>query len=254
MAVKTRLIPTVYARSLIAVLCYRGLLNARSQRWVPFLKLEEEMFYLQELVAPGQVAIDIGANVGIYTGWLARLVGTSGRVLAVEPYPPVFEKLVRNVHRMHATNVTTFNEAIGDETGWTSLELPSSRGGSVNDPYIHIKAGSGLGGDVPMSTIDEIARRESLDRVNLIKVDVEGYERFVINGARATIRRFHPLILVEIFDRWAMRYSSGFREVDEMLADLDYSGYLLDKGRLSRVRGPPPTTSRNFFYMPNAPR
>ncbi len=211
------------------------------------------MFFLHTMVGPGQIAIDVGANVGIYTGWLSRLVGPSGRVLALEPYPPIFERLVKNVRRMRATNVITLNEAVGADTGWTSLELPMSRRGEVNDPYIHVQTGSGLGGQVRLTTIDEIVHREGFQQVNLIKVDVEGYERYAIEGSRETIQNFRPLILIEIYDRWARRYGSSFHEVDELLAGLGYSGYLLHDGRLFRARDPP-NMSRNYFYVPNARR
>jgi FkbM family methyltransferase len=251
--VDTKLIPTVHARSLVAWLCHRGLLNQRSQRWVPFLKLEEEMFYLQRLVATGNIAIDVGANVGIYTGWLSRLVGPSGRVLAFEPYPPVLEKLVTNVKRMRATNVVISGAAVGNQSGRTELELPKGRRGRVNDPYVHIKDIQTLGGRTLLTTIDSAVEEEHLNQVNLMKVDVEGYERFVIEGARDTIRRFRPVILIEIFDGWAGRYGSSYREVDALLADRGYSGYLLDHGQLSPV-AEPPSESRNFFYFPNASR
>ncbi len=215
-----KLIPTVHARSVLALLCYHGLLNARTQRWLPFLGLEDEMFYLRKLVHHGQVAIDVGANVGIYTGWLSRLVGPLGRVIALEPYPPTFKRLTRNLLRMRAKNVTALNVAAGEVMGRTTLELPLRRGIEVIDPYVHISPISVPGGETEMAPIDELAHRAGLSSVNLIKVDVEGFEASVIRGARSTIRRFQPSILIEIFDRWAQRYGSGFHEVNEELVEL----------------------------------
>lgn len=248
---QARLIPSVHARNLVALLCNKGLVNSRTQTLLPFLRLEPEMFFLPNIIGPGAVALDIGANVGIYAGVLSRIVGPNGTVFALEPYPPTYNQLVRNLARMRVRNVRALKLAVANLEGDVSLELPLRGGSAVNDPYVHVTPGSSGRGATRATTVDELSRRSGLSRLDFIKIDVEGFESAVIEGALWALEEFRPKLLVEIFDDWARRYASDFRRVNDTLLGLGYSGFLLERGELvaapRAARG-----SRNYFYLPNA--
>lgn len=155
-----------------------------------FSQHEAELF--AELLKPGDVVVEAGANIGALTVPLARLVGPHGRVLASEPQPVVFQMLCANLSLNGLTNVDGRNCA-----------LSSSRG-EVRIPHYHYDKPANFGGlaladdpggtPVPIATVDEIFR---YDRLRLVKVDVEGMERDVLEGARETIQRHKPVLYVE---------------------------------------------------------
>jgi FkbM family methyltransferase len=150
---------------------------------------------LTELLRPGDVFYDVGANIGYFTVIGARLVGTSGRVVAVEPQPEARRRLEHNVQLNGFGNITVVEAAVADEEGesdlvishegileWASLD--SSPAADV--PKIR----------VPVTTID--ALRAELPAPSLVKLDVEGAEIQAIRGMRETLRRDRPAVVCEV--------------------------------------------------------
>jgi len=157
--------------------------------WVPILR---------RIVRKGDVVVDVGANIGWYTTLLARLVGRQGVVLALEPVPRVRCRLAANVaNNGVADRVRIFGVAAGDHCGTIRLWIPSERGlGSVSaylreeERHCYI--------DVPQVTLDCIVANQRLGKVALIKIDVEGHELEVIEGAKVVIAQSRPFLLVEV--------------------------------------------------------
>lgn len=137
-----------------------------------------------ENVGPDWTVLDIGAAVGVYSLLAARLA-PSGRVIAVEPTATV-AMLEANINHHGVTNVEVVAEAIGDRTG---------RRGDV----IHRVWGEDPDtGDWPFTTLDDLAARLQLDRCDLVKIDVDGFELEVLSGAEDVLRRFRPRVIIEI--------------------------------------------------------
>ena len=138
--------------------------------------------------------IDVGANIGYFTGLMSKLAGAGGRVLAVEPEPNNLRLLRENVRRNGLSNVEVFAVGLGAEEGSAALGIykPSNRGRhSIVDadgkPQITI----------PVRRLDDLVR-ESAPTVNtwsLLKMDVEGYEGFVLEGAKETLPKLDALVL-----------------------------------------------------------
>ncbi len=151
---------------------------------------EAEVF--AQLLAPGDIAIEVGANIGAHTVYLAQLVGPTGRVYAFEPQRVVFQLLCANIALNEAFNVRSFQAGAGAQAG--CLNVP--------DVNYHA-AGSNFGGvsflepvegeAVPLITLDSL----SLPSLRLLKIDVEGMEAQVLEGARGLIRRHRPVLYVE---------------------------------------------------------
>lgn len=137
---------------------------------------------LKELIEPGMVVVDGGANVGCFTMLAAKLVGEAGRVYAFEPVPQTFELLRRGVELNGYRNVTATCAALSDRAGTETLHLdrtnlgaPSFRAGNVAD--------RGGAVEVPTVALDEfLAGRE--ERIDLLKLDTQGAEGLVLAGAR----------------------------------------------------------------------
>jgi FkbM family methyltransferase len=148
-----------------------------------------------ELVKPGDRCVDVGANVGVHTIRLARLVGRDGEVVAIEPDPEVAQRTRRNIAINRLANVRLVRAAASDQPGEMRLFRPSpqdtnrARASLLHHPYL-----TGATTSVPVVTLDEVCDGEP---VALIKIDVEGHEAAVVAGAADTIARYSPSIVFE---------------------------------------------------------
>ena len=212
---------------------------------------EAELRLLPFLVPPDRTALDVGANKGIYTSVLAEL---APRVVAFEPNPLIFQAL----RRVFPDNVEFLNLALSDAGGESDLVVARKRDGSL----AHV--GGSLRGDkavgdferyrVPVARLDDLG----IDEVGFIKIDVEGFEAQVLDGARETIRRDRPTLLIELEEQ------HRHRPIDGLIAEVEALGYLalfLYRGRLQalavfdRARHHDLSTAdyvRNFIFLPVA--
>jgi len=199
-----------------------------------------EMKYLKEFLKPEMVFVDIGANVGEFTLAAAKLLDR-GRVIAFEPHPNIYRQLGRSVELNHYNNVSLFNLALGREGG--SLDLYGPTDAHNEGMYSLIKGAvrTEVVAKVPIETLDEIFEREALERVDFIKIDVEGAELFVLQGGTKTIERHKPAMLIEVSEE-------TFREAGYKPSDLkdflDHYGY--EYYSFSKWRGNPESITSNI--------
>jgi FkbM family methyltransferase len=150
----------------------------------------------RELAVDGSVAIDVGANVGMFTVPLAMAVGPRGRVLAVEPAPENVRRLVQNLEINALDNVDVHGVAVTQEEGEVLLQLGA-------DPAFHststvVKARETLDcACVRAQTLDGLWEDAGSPEVSFLKVDTEGGELDVLAGGTKLLRACHPSILVE---------------------------------------------------------
>jgi FkbM family methyltransferase len=192
---------------------------------------------LREVMKPGDQVLDIGANIGWYTHFFSHLVGHDGRVFSVEPVPPTFELLSYCVQRLRLRNVELFNYAMSDQPGSATMEVPRYSEGGENFYAARIVGPSAADADlrtftVPITTIDELLGAR-LRRLAFVKCDVEGHELSVLRGARATLARCRPLLLVEIGGDPDDTQSSAHAVMAE-LASAGYIAYRFDGRGLTR--------------------
>jgi FkbM family methyltransferase len=143
-----------------------------------------------QLVRPGMIAVEAGANIGILTVPLARLVGPGGGVVAFEPQRMVHQMLCGNLALNAISNVTVYQAAVGSQPG--SINVPPVDYAAVGN-FGGVSLGGAAGETVPLHIIDELY----LQRCEFIKIDVEGMECEVLQGAAQTMRRFRPRLYVE---------------------------------------------------------
>ena len=145
-------------------------------------------------LTPGAVAIDIGANLGEWTIPLACAVGPAGRVLAIEPMPRNAAALAKTLAANALHQAELLRLAVGDHDGTAELAVPVVISARSDTGTARLgKAGPGEEAvGVELRTLDRIVAEHRLDRVDLVKIDVEGHERRVIEGAAASLARFRP--------------------------------------------------------------
>jgi FkbM family methyltransferase len=179
---------------------------------------EEDFIELMaEYIRPGSAVVDAGAYIGTHTLAMARLVGRQGRVYAFEPQKKVFRELVFNLIENDIHSVTPLRFALGEACRIIEMDSP------VNGLEAIVKVGKG-GDQAELRTLDSFKLRN----VSFLKIDVEGYEDNVLEGARQTIaRNRRPPILIEIMG--SAHYFSGSPEtrtrVDKTLHKLEAYGY-----------------------------
>ena len=175
---------------------------------------EGEVELFAQFCAAGGVVIEVGANIGAHTLPLAKLVGAAGRVYAFEPQRVVYQTLCANVAINSLTNVECFHCAVGAQPGHVLIpeidySQPANFGGlSVNQ----FEQGS----KVPLVSLDGFI---DPPHVHLLKVDVEGMEQEVLQGAKGLIERFRPVLYVEN-DR-----KDRSRELIELIRSMGYKLY-----------------------------
>jgi FkbM family methyltransferase len=196
------------SKQLIAFVVPRPLLIAAKKRYYaalvknPRTPREADMEALNQVVRPGDFALDIGAFVGFYAQRLSQLVGATGEVWAFEPVPETFSMLSYVVGELSLNNVRVLNVALSDATGQTVMEIPRYRRGGEALYGAHIvshRSASGLRAiATERRTLDSILSGDACRRtVRFMKLDVEFHELHAVRGAIDTIRRDHPVILTE---------------------------------------------------------
>ncbi len=150
---------------------------------------EPDFYALPQLLKKGDIAIDVGANVGQYTRRMSELVGETGRVISMEPMSETFGLLTSNCSDLR--NVTLLNMAASSEPQEVEMALPAP-GGVANYYRAAIMAG---GSRRAMAINLDVL---SVQRLALIKIDAEGHDLEVLRGAERLLERFRPRLIVEV--------------------------------------------------------
>lgn len=145
----------------------------------------DERIIVTSLLKPGQRVVDVGANIGYYMLMFQSIVGSTGKIICFEPEPSNLVELKSNINGNDFTNVQLFEAAVGMEVG--AINFSCGINGMV--------AENGRGEiSVDLVTLDSVID----ERVDMIKIDVEGYEAQVLIGASGLIKRYKPTLFVEL--------------------------------------------------------
>lgn len=196
---------------------------------------EPELHELKHLVRPGTIAVDVGAHFGMYSFALSRLAGKDGRVFAIEPIVEDAD-LIERAARTLRLPISVVCCALSSQAGEATLHVPRL-GGAQKTALATIQdvAQTGDAADVerrrvPLLRLDDVLR--NVDRpVSFIKIDVEGHELEVLDGARETVAVHRPNILIEI------NHDLGDRPVEMVfnrILETGYRGEFLEAGRFRR--------------------
>lgn len=169
-----------------------------------FFERDEEV--LSKNLRAGDVFVDVGANVGALSLTASKIVGLSGRVFSIEAHPTTVKYLRGNVKLNAADNVVVIHAAAGDHEG--SVPFRSIRSDDQNRVVT-----SGI--DVPLSTLDLLLPKVA---IRLLKIDVEGFELFVLRGAQSVLERTH-MIYFESWEEHFRKYGYGTSDVLSFLRD-----------------------------------
>ena len=162
--------------------------------------LEREFDVIQHLVKPGQQVLDVGANIGVYSVYLAGLVGESGHVHAIEPIPDTFDVLQYIAGKQDWPHITPYNYAISDTAGTVAMEVPNSDDGTPNYYRANLTSAPQTDSGRMVTNIQAFPLDDLFAElpITFIKCDVEGHELACIRGARALISHAKPAWFIEV--------------------------------------------------------
>ena len=172
--------------------------------------------FISRRLRPGDIFVDAGANIGTYSVPAALLVGDRGRVVAFEAHPTTYAHLARSIEANGLRNVDAHHLALAAEPG--CLEISFNQG---NPGETHVADGTGTGVRVAATTLDIALAKLGIDAIDYLKVDVEGFELPVLQGARGIIGRSpHIAVQTEMQAQHAARYAHGLEEIEALLRGL----------------------------------
>lgn len=177
------------------------------QQYIYFFGLWEPELtaWITSRLSPGDVFIDVGANIGYYSLLASTLVGRSGRVVAIEASPAIFRQLQENLARNGVGNVRSVNVAVSDRKGIVQLFRGPDH--NIGETSVFPAAGFVPDDSVEAAPLEEVIPRKELASARLIKIDIEGAERLVVPGIESLLHssrtdlelivEFHPQYLTE---------------------------------------------------------
>jgi FkbM family methyltransferase len=223
----------IYDRTLSRVGAIGGSPRIRSRFGVKFEcdledKLTRELYFigfarrdcrvLRRLVKPGDVVLDIGANIGYFTLLFANWLQGNGEVHAFEPFPTTMQRLnrnldlnprLRNVVHLHGT-------AVSDFVGSMAMTEPDKGNSGCN--YLSVSGEGKIG----VTTLDSLASEMRFSRIDLMKIDVEGCEVALLKGAKSTLDRYRPVLMIEINPGTLKRFGQTAKDVVALLGNYRY--------------------------------
>ncbi len=198
-------------------------LPAKYIRYFPSNYESENFCFLKSSCAPGAVVLDIGAHIGLFATVAASLPAVE-KVFAFEPAPntvPVLKQTI-SINQQNGA-VEAVNEAMGKETGMITFYISDEEADNSNS-IISYKEDRKLNGvEVCINTIDNFVKARNLDRVDFIKIDVEGAEFDTIRGGIETFKQFQPCIILAIHPEPIAKKGDKLEDIYDFLLSMNYN-------------------------------
>lgn len=206
---------------------------------------KDEMDRLPSFVKPGDVCIDVGANIGLHTLSLSRAVGPTGHVFAFEPVKKnaLLTQLNCELNNLH--NATMTAAPLSDVSGKTlSANLPD------NDSSFAYFSETGAMGDAGATqTLDEFCQSKAITAVHFIKIDVEGAEMKVLRGASRLLSSpgAPRIVMVEMVDDYLRRFGDNVPDAVAFMSSFGYKPFAVRDGELTAVAAAAIDTENVYF-------
>ena len=209
---------------------------------------KEVLNLIERVLKPGDVFLDIGANIG-YFSLLAASRESKCKVIAFEPAGNIYEQLRANISLNHLTNITTLNAAAGEKSEEKELFLSSADNlgmSSLKQPGNF----SGKTEMVKVVAIDDWLKNSGLTKIDLVKIDVEGGELAVLKGMKETLSKLKPLLIIEINPETLAMFNLKAADLFKYLDEMNFGAFefSVDSGLLQHHQGDV-TQTRNYVFI-----
>ncbi len=186
-----------------------------------------ELKILDKYLTNNSVFIDIGANFGLYSIYASRFIGINGQIISFEPFENNFNSLITNIKINNLSNIKAEKIAIGETNGTTELYYDEQEKnlGMVSVKFLK----NSIHEKVKKVSLDSYFKNNPVNKIDLIKIDIEGYEYNALLGMRDLLKKFHPILIIEILEN-----CKNEENIITYLERLDYKrNYIDDNGDLS---------------------
>lgn len=217
---------------------------------------ETELDALPAFVSPGDTCLDIGAKHGAYTLVMADAAGANGRVIAFEPLPGPGRIIRAGRWALGGTVVTLVPAAVAAAGGRGLIGLPVRRGIPVPGRAFLTSQATGPGSnagwrhrllEVRLVDLDGWWLENGSPPIAVVKIDVEGAEKLVLDGAHRLIGHERPTLLVELEDHHLERFGTTAQSILDSLIAVGYRAAVLDEGHWEEVTVPNPRIRNHLF-------
>lgn len=177
---------------------------------------DKDLAFYKSFLKPGDIFVDVGANIGLMSLTAAQIVGQKGIVISIEGFPKTYYYLERIIKLNSFLNVKSYNYIVGSENTYASFV--ENTDDSQNYVY------TDENGKIPVRRLDNII--DFLDHIDLLKIDIEGYEKFALLGATKILDRV-TTIYFEMSQIQYSRYNYGLDEIVDILERFNFTIFSL---------------------------
>lgn len=225
---------------------FKALTRNHHQEYLPILK---------SVIDDDSIIIDVGAHAGQFTKLFSTIV-PNGRVYAFEPGSYARSILNKVILLHHLNNVTQINKGLGESSKEEHLIMPVKKSGSLGFGLSHLRGESQdvkntISETINIITLDAFAESESLERINLIKADIEGWEMQLLRGAKSIIKKWHPVLTLEVNRLFLARAGNTPEELWDFLIENGYEIFRLSysaENKLLAIPSPEPIDGNIICY------
>ncbi len=204
----------LYKDSILSKLIYNG-----------FEKKERD--YVMSQLNNGDIFVDVGSNIGLFSLPASIKVGDTGRVICFEPAPTTFNRLLENININKFHNLDIRNLGLSDKQGELQFHLYNDGYDAWNSFAADKNLQSDVAISVRTSTLDHELSDIDKSRIKLIKIDVEGWEKFVLHGGKEFFTNYDPIVLIEFTDTNTFNAGYSIYELYDIMINWGYTWYRL---------------------------
>lgn len=186
-----------------------------------------DIYHIKRFLKPGDIIFDVGANFGYYSIILSSALRKQCTVHAFEPNPPTCDRLLKNIELNDLGDVINVHRiGLSDTEGRGSMIERSDNSGAAT-----IDTTSDEGSAI-LTTLDEFCEAQRIDRIDFMKIDIEGFEERLIHGGSHSLGKLKPKILIELNPPTLARENSSVERIAELLGNLGYKLYASHRRKL----------------------
>lgn len=190
-----------------------------------------ELYFFSRLLKPGMYFIDIGANFGVYSLFSASILKSDGGVLAIEPSDREYKRLLQQIKLNNFKNIIVLKMALSNQKSIGKLNVASVgyEGHNTLGAFAYPGVTLDKREQVKLDTLDNVVRKSGFKKVDVIKIDVEGAELKVLQGGKKVIKKYQPVILIEISEKTLEQQKASSKEIIHFFNSLSYLIFEFDK-------------------------
>lgn len=194
---------------------------------------QEELNYIEKTLAMGDIFIDVGSNIGLHSLIASFKVGENGNVIAFEPSPITFERFLENISLNNIKNIEVRNKGISNKSEFLNFNI-SEDGYDAWNTFAHSDESNMFSKEieVEVNTLDNELENIDKSRIKIIKIDVEGWEKFVILGGKKILIEYSPIVMMEFTETNTFAAGYMVQELYDIMIAIGYEWFCYTNGKL----------------------